>query len=479
MLKKHGFIRVGSNVPELKVADINFNTEEIIKQIEKAEKQKIQILCFPELCITGYTVNDLFYQDILIENSLKALKKIMEQTVDLNIIAIVGLPLSIENQLFNVAAVIQKGEVLGIVPKTYIPNHDEFYESRWFTSGSNFIKRNINLFGKKVAFGTDILFKDRENENICFGIEICEDLWAVNSPSNNHALNGATIIFNLSASNSLLGKSDYRKDLVKIQSAKIIAGYIYTSSGVNESTTDLVFSGQAMIYENGNLLKENEEFQFESNMIFTEIDIKSLIHDRQKYTNYMEAEENSKEYRKVDIRIYDNIESLSRKYTKTPFVPTDDKKIKVCTEILNIQSYALAKRIRSIPSKKLVIGISGGLDSSLAFLIAIRAYEILNLDKKNILAITMPGFGTTNKTLQNAKTLIEAYGITYQEIDITKACEVHFEDIGQDKNVFDVTYENAQARERTQILMDIANKENGIVLGTGDLSELATRVVYL
>lgn len=480
MLKKHGFVRVGSCVPELNVADINFNVAEMIKQIEIAEKQKIQILCFPELCITGYSVGDLFHQDILIENSLKALKKIMEQTTDFNLIAIIGLPLRIENQLFNVAAVIQKGEVLGIVPKTYIPNYNEFYEARWFTSGKKFIQKNINLFGKKVAFGTDILFQDRENENVCFGIEICEDLWAVNSPSNNYALNGATMIFNLSASNSLVGKSEYRKDLVKMQSAKTISGYIYTSSGVNESTTDLVFSGQAMIFENGNLLEENEEFQFESNMIFTEIDVKKLISDRQKHTNYMESKESSKEYRKIDIKIYDNIEKLSRKYSKTPFIPTNDKKkIKICTEILNIQSYALAKRIKNIPSKKVVIGISGGLDSTLAFLIAIKAYKILKLSKKDIIAITMPGFGTTNKTFQNAKTLIEEYGTTYKEINIKKACEVHFEDIGQNRNEFDVAYENAQARERTQILMDIANKENGIVLGTGDLSELATRMVYL
>lgn len=474
MLKKYGFVRVGAVVPEIKVADTEFNSNEIIKQIEIAQNNKIQILCFPELSITGYSCGDLFHQEVLLENSIRALENIIEATSKLNIIIVIGMPIRIENQLFNTAVVIQSGDILGVVPKSYIPNYEEFYEDRWFTSGKDFVQRNIKLLGKEVPFGTDLLFKDKENNEICFAIEICEDLWVVNPPSSNYALNGANIIFNLSASNSVLGKSDYRKDLVKMQSAKTISAYIYSSAGVNESTTDMVFSGQAIVYENGTLLKENREFNFESNMIFTEIDTKRLMNDRQKNISYMHSKDENKTYRNIEINISDDIETLSREYSKTPFVPTDDKKkIKVCNEILNIQSYALAKRIKSIPTKKIIVGISGGLDSCLAFLVAIKAYEILGLDRKDIIAITMPGFGTTDKTLQNAKRLIEEYKTSFREIDIKKACEVHFEDINQNKETFDITYENAQARERTQILMDIANKEGGIVLGTGDLSELA------
>ena len=355
-----------------------------------------------------------------------------------------------------------------------LPIYEEFYEDRWFTSGKNFVQKNIKLLDYEVPFGTDLLFKDIEDKEMCFAIEICEDLWVVNPPSNNYALNGANIIFNLSASNSTLGKSEYRRNLVKMQSAKTISAYIYSSAGVNESTTDMVFSGQSMIYENGNLLKENEEFNFKSNMIFTEIDIKTLMNDRQRNISYMHSKDENKIYRNIEIKIADNIENLSREYSKTPFVPTDDKKkITICNEILNIQSYALAKRIKDISTKKIIVGISGGLDSCLAFLVAIKAYEILGLDKKDIIAITMPGFGTTNTTLKNAKDLIQQYETTFKEIDIKHACEIHFEDIEQPKEKYDITYENAQARERTQILMDIANKEGGIVLGTGDLSELA------
>lgn len=474
MLKKYGFVRVGAVTPELKVADTEFNSKEIIRQIEIAESNEIQILCFPELSITGYSCADLFYQDVLIENSIRVLKDILETTKKVNIIVIVGMPLRIENKLFNVAIVMQHGTILGVVPKTYIPNYEEFYEERWFTSGKDILQEKIKLLDNEVPFGTDLLFKDKENEDICFAIEICEDLWVVNPPSSNYALNGANIIFNLSASNNVLGKSEYRRDLIKIQSAKTISAYIYTSAGVNESTTDMVFSGQSMIYENGKLLIEGKEFTFESNMIFTDIDTKRLINDRQRNISYMHSKDKNKAYRNIEIKIADNIKSLSREYSKTPFVPTDDKKkIKTCNEILNIQSYALARRLKSIPSQKVVIGISGGLDSCLAFLVAIKAYEILGLDKKGIIAITMPGFGTSNTTLKNAKELIEEYETTFKEIDIKHACEIHFEDIEQPKEKYDITYENAQARERTQILMDIANKEGGIVLGTGDLSELA------
>ena len=473
MLKKQGFVRVGAIVPKLKVADVEFNCNEIIKQIEIASNNKIQIAVFPELCVTGYTCQDLFEQDTLLEYAEKALNKILDYTNKLDIICIIGMPIKSENQLFNTAVVIQKGKIFGIVPKTFIPNYGEFYEKRWFASSKNANKKEIEILGQKVPFGIDLLFKDKANNEICFGIEICEDIWAVEPPSNKLALLGANIIFNLSASNEVIGKKEYRRELVKMQSAKTISGYVYCSSGVNESTSDLVFSGESMIFENGSCLANNQRFDFESNMIFTEIDTKRLANDRRKNISFM-GNPIDLEYREIEINIPDNIENLTREYSKTPFVPEDKKKIsEICEEILNIQSYGLAKRLLHTNINKTVIGISGGLDSTLAFLVIIKAYEILNLPKENIIAITMPGFGTTSRTHNNSMKLINEYGATFREINITKSSLQHFEDIGHDKNIKDVTYENAQARERTKILMDIANKENGLVVGTGDLSELA------
>ncbi len=473
MLKEQGFVRVGAVVPKLKVADTEFNCNEIIKQIEVASNNKIQIIVFPELCVTGYTCQDLFEQDTLLEEAEKALNKILDYTNNLDIICIIGMPIKAENQLFNTAVVIQKGKILGIVPKTFIPNYGEFYERRWFASSKNANKKEIEILDQKVPFGIDLLFKDKENNEICFGIEICEDIWAVEPPSNKLALLGANIIFNLSASNEVIGKKEYRRDLVKMQSAKTISGYVYCSSGVNESTADLVFSGESMIFENGSCLINNQRFNFESNMIFTEIDTKRLANDRRKNISFM-GNPVDLEYREIKINIPDNIENLTREYSKTPFVPEDKKKIsEICEEILNIQSYGLAKRLLHTNINKTIIGISGGLDSALAFLVIIKAYEVLNLPKENIIAITMPGFGTTSRTHKNSIKLINAYGAAFREIDITKSSLQHFEDIGHDKNIKDVTYENAQARERTKILMDIANKENGLVVGTGDLSELA------
>lgn len=473
MLKEQGFVRVGAVVPKLKVADTEFNCNEIIKQIEVASNNKIQIIVFPELCVTGYTCQDLFEQDTLLEEAEKALNKILDYTNNLDIICIIGMPIKAENQLFNTAVVIQKGKILGIVPKTFIPNYGEFYERRWFASSKNANKKEIEILDQKVPFGIDLLFKDKENNEICFGIEICEDIWAVEPPSNKLALLGANIIFNLSASNEVIGKKEYRRDLVKMQSAKTISGYVYCSSGVNESTADLVFSGESMIFENGSCLTNNQRFDFESNMIFTEIDTKRLANDRRKNISFM-GNPVDLEYREIKINIPDNIEDLTREYSKTPFVPEDKKKIsEICEEILNIQSYGLAKRLLHTNINKTVIGISGGLDSTLAFLVITKAYEILNLPKENIIAITMPGFGTTSRTHNNSIKLINEYGATFREINITKSSLQHLEDIGHDKNIKDVTYENAQARERTKILMDVANKENGLVIGTGDLSELA------
>ena len=473
MLKEQGFVRVGAVVPKLKVADTEFNCNEIIKQIEVASNDKIQIVVFPELCVTGYTCQDLFEQDTLLEEAEKALNKILDYTNNLDIICIIGMPIKAENQLFNTAVVIQKGKILGIVPKTFIPNYGEFYEKRWFASSKNANKKEIEILGQKVPFGIDLLFKDKENNEICFGIEICEDIWAVEPPSNKLALLGANIIFNLSASNEVIGKKEYRRELVKMQSAKTISGYVYCSSGVNESTSDVVFSGESMIFENGSCLANNERFDFESNMIFTEIDTKKLANDRRKNISFM-GNPVDLEYREIEINIPDNIENLTREYSKTPFVPEDKKKIsEICEEILNIQSYGLAKRLLHTNINKTVIGISGGLDSTLAFLVIIKAYEILNIPKENIIAITMPGFGTTTRTHNNSMKLINKYGATFREINITKSSLQHFKDIGHDKNIKNVTYENTQARERTKILMDIANKENGLVVGTGDLSELA------
>ena len=473
MLKEQGFVRVGAVVPKLKVADTEFNCNEIIKQIEVASNNKIQIAVFPELCVTGYTCQDLFEQDTLLEEAEKALNKILDYTNNLDIICIIGMPIKAENQLFNTAVVIQKGKILGIVPKTFIPNYGEFYEKRWFASSKNANKKEIEILDQKVPFGIDLLFKGKENNEICFGIEICEDIWAVEPPSNKLALLGANIIFNLSASNEVIGKKEYRRELVKMQSAKTISGYVYCSSGVNESTSDVVFSGESMIFENGSCLTNNQRFDFESNMIFTEIDTKRLANDRRKNISFM-GNPVDLEYREIKINIPDNIENLTREYSKTPFVPEDKKKIsEICEEILNIQSYGLAKRLLHTNINKTIIGISGGLDSALAFLVIIKAYEVLNLPKENIIAITMPGFGTTSRTHNNSMKLINEYGAAFREIDITKSSLQHFEDIGHDKKMKDITYENAQARERTKILMDIANEENGIVVGTGDLSELA------
>lgn len=473
MLKEQGFVRVGAVVPKLKVADTEFNCNEIIKQIEVASNNKIQIAVFPELCVTGYTCQDLFEQDTLLEEAEKTLNKILDYTNNLDIICIIGMPIKAENQLFNTAVVIQKGKILGIVPKTFIPNYGEFYEKRWFASSKNANKKEIEILDQKVPFGIDLLFKDKENNEICFGIEICEDIWAVEPPSNKLALLGANIIFNLSASNEVIGKKEYRRELVKMQSAKTISGYVYCSSGVNESTSDVVFSGESMIFENGSCLTNNQRFDFESNMIFTEIDTKRLANDRRKNISFM-GNPVDLEYREIKINIPDNIENLTREYSKTPFVPEDKKKIsEICEEILNIQSYGLAKRLLHTNINKTIIGISGGLDSALAFLVIIKAYEVLNLPKENIIAITMPGFGTTSRTHKNSIKLINEYGATFREINITKSSLQHFEDIGHDKKMKDITYENAQARERTKILMDIANEENGIVVGTGDLSELA------
>ncbi len=471
-MKKYGFVRVASCVPELKVADVTFNVEEIIRNIKEADAKEVAVIVFPELSVTGYTCSDLFFQEELLSSSKEGIKRILEETKDLDIVSIVGVPVGIRNQLFNCGMVIHKGHILGIVPKTYIPNYNEFYEKRWFATSLDLMDTEINYLDEIVPIGTDLLFQDKENIQMSFGIEICEDLWSIVPPSNDLALNGANMIFNLSSSNELIGKYDYRKNLVKGQSSKLICGYIYTSSGINESTTDVVFSGHAMIAENGQILKESNRFQFESELIIEDIDIQKINNLRMKDISYMGVKP-SKKVRNVVLDIRDS-KDIIRQYEGNPFVPKNEaKRNERCHEIFQIQACGLAKRLKHIGTNKTVIGISGGLDSTLAFLVIVEAYKKLGIDTKNITAITMPGFGTTSRTLENSKKLMEAYHVDIQEIPIVEASLLHMRDIRHDPEIHDVTYENVQARERTQILMDVANKIGGIVVGTGDLSELA------
>ena len=471
-MEEYGFIKVGACVPELKVANPKFNTEVIKKQIDLAIKNNIGIITFPELSITGYTCNDLFNQDILIEAANKSLEEIKNYSKDKKIVIIVGSPIKCDNSLYNTGVVINNGKILGIVPKTYIPNYNEFYEMRWFKSSNDLKSKEIELFGENIPIGTDLIFEADNINELKFGIEICEDVWSVSPKSNELATNGATIIFNLSASNETIGKYEYRKQLIRMQSARTITGYVYVSSGINESSTDILFSGSSMIYESGSLLKENERFDFNSNLIYSDIDVKKLLNDRIKNTSFMENVE-QKEYRKIKFSI-DKNNDIDRTYSKTPFVPINElKRGERCKEIINIQSCALAKRLKHTNIKKCVLGISGGLDSTLAFLVIVEAYKKLNIDLNNIIAVTMPGFGTTDRTYNNAITLVKKYNATLKAVDIKKACIIHYKDIEHDMSNHDITYENAQARERTQILMDIANKENALVIGTGDLSELA------
>ncbi|MGN1370894.1 MAG: NAD(+) synthase [Candidatus Coprovivens sp.] len=473
MNKKYGYIRVAASVPELKVANVTFNVEEIIKEMKNLDKEGVQIVTFPELCLTGYTCADLFSQDILIEQSLIGLDKILNETSELGIISIIGIPIVCDNQLFNCAIVVNRGEVLGIVPKTYIPNYGEFYEKRWFSTSNTLRSRTIKILGKEVPIGIDLIFRDISDKKFTFGIEICEDLWSPKAPSVEASLNGATMIFNLSASNEVIGKYGYRKNLINMQSAKTVSAYIYASSGVNESTTDLVFSGYAGISENGTMLIENQRFDFKTNHIIQDVDIQRLMNNRIKDISFMGIAANC-EYSVVDINIKDKNSNLLRKYDIYPFVPNDEsKRDERCFEIVNILACGLAKRLKHTGMKKCVMGISGGLDSTLAFLVVIEAYKKLGISNDNFIGITMPGFGTSGRTYNNAINLMKNYGVTIKEISIKDASLQHFKDIGLSPDDRSVTYENTQARERTQILMDIANKEGGLVIGTGDLSELA------
>lgn len=472
-MKELGFIRVGAIVNKLALANPLKNTEVIIKEIKKAETLGVSIVTTPELSLTGYTCGDLFLQEQLLDDSIKALEQVLNETKDIDIISILGMPLRHDNQLFNCAVVITKGKILGVIPKTYIPNYQEFYEARWFSSSKELITEEIEILGQLVPITTNILFQDKTLKEATFGIEICEDLWTVNPPSNNHALAGATMIFNLSSSNELIGKQEYRKSLVSSQSARTISAYIYASSGVMESTSDILFGGASMIYENGSILAENKRFELESNIITADIDVLKLANDRIKNRSFMKNT-NLEEYKIIKLDIKDNIKELNREYKEYPFVPSNElERNKRCEEIIEIQSTALARRLIQVGNPKCVIGMSGGLDSTLAFLVIVKAYEKLKRNPKDIIGITMPGFGTTDRTYQNSIDLVKEYGGTLKEISIKDAALLHMKDIGLPETDRSITYENIQARERTQILMDVANMENGLVIGTGDLSELA------
>lgn len=472
-MKELGFIRVGAIVNKLALANPLKNAEVIIKEIKKAETLGVSIVTTPELSFTGYTCGDLFLQEQLLDDSIKALEQVLNETKDIDIISILGMPLRHDNQLFNCAVVITKGKILGVIPKTYIPNYQEFYEARWFSSSKELITEEIEILGQLVPITTNILFQDKTLKEATFGIEICEDLWTINPPSNNHALAGATMIFNLSSSNELIGKQEYRKSLVSSQSARTISAYIYASSGVMESTSDILFGGASMIYENGSILAENKRFELESNIITADIDVLKLANDRIKNRSFMKNT-NLEEYKIIKLDIKDNIKELNREYKEYPFVPSNElERNKRCEEIIEIQSTALARRLIQVGNPKCVIGMSGGLDSTLAFLVIVKAYEKLKRNPKDIIGITMPGFGTTDRTYQNSMDLVKEYGAALKEISIKDASLLHMKDIGLPETDRSVTYENIQARERTQILMDVANMENGLVIGTGDLSELA------
>ena len=469
---KYGLIKVAAAIPGVRVADVEYNRQQIESLIAQAEGKGAEIIVFPELSLTGYTCQDLFRQQLLLDKTEEALLILLDFTRKLDVIAVIGLPVRIGSLLYNCAAVIQHGCLLGIVPKTYLPNYGEFYEKRWFASATDLIPQEIYLGGSPVMVSNEpIVF--RTCDGVGFGIEICEDVWAPLPPSNNLALAGADIILNLSATDELLGKHAYLRSLLAQQSARMMCGYVYSSCGYGESTQDVVYGGNALIFENGKLIAEASRFVLEPQMRVQQIDIDRLRADRQNNTTFRTAQDGATARIIYAKPVTPRDIELIRPVNPHPFIPADDKMGESCEEILNIQTMGLCRRLQHTHSDKAVIGISGGLDSTLALLVTVRAFDRLGLSRQGIIGITMPGFGTTDRTHKNAVLLMNALGITQREISIAKAVTQHFEDIGHDKTVHDVTYENSQARERTQILMDVANQVGGLVIGTGDLSELA------
>ena len=469
---KYGFVNVAAAVPTVKVADVEYNVQQIESLITQAEERGVEIMVLPELCITGYSCQDLFKEQLLLDHAEDGVVKLLDFTRKLNVIVIVGLPVIVNGLLYNCAAVLQGGQLLGIVPKVYLPNYGEFYEKRWFASAQDLNPTDIYFAGSPVHVSAEPqVFVTADG--VKFGIEICEDVWAPTPPSNNLALAGADVIFNLSASDELIGKHAYLKSLLAQQSARMMSGYVYASCGFGESTQDVVYGGNAIIYENGRLLEEGDRFSLEPQLKMCQIDIQALQVERRTNTTFINAQRNA-HAREIACKATAQRQfELVRNINPYPFIPKSENMQESCEEILSIQVMGLVKRLHHINGKKAVIGISGGLDSTLALLVTVKAFDKLGLDRKGIIGITMPGFGTTDRTYNNALKLMETLGVTIREISIAAAVTQHFSDINHDASVHDITYENSQARERTQILMDVANKENAIVVGTGDLSELA------
>ena len=471
----YGFYRFAAACPKMKVADTKYNTEQILECIQKAFAEDATAIVFPELCITGYTCNDLFHQELLLQNAEKSIGELVGRSnfYD-NILIAVGAPIRIDGRLYNCAVFIQSGSIIAITPKVFLPNQREFYEKRYFSSGRELLRgipQHVKLCNQNCIPITNLI----KFEKFTIGCELCEDLWVPIPPSGYLALSGATVIVNLSASDALVGKANYRRDLVCNQSARCMAGYVYASAGVHESTTDMVCSGHLIIAENGSLMAEKNSFSRESEIVYADIDVERLAMQRISEGSFQDFNPTPYDIRATHANYIRSTDELKYRYvSRTPFVPgSDERRTEVCSEIFNIQCAALAKRLEASNTKRSVIGLSGGLDSTLALLVIYQTYKLLNRPVSDILAITMPGFGTTKRTKGNAEKMAECLGVELRTIDITKACMQHFDDIGHDPNVTDVTYENVQARERTQILMDVANKEKGIVIGTGDLSELA------
>lgn len=476
-LKNFDFLPVAVAVPRVKVGNIDFNTEQIIKLAERASKAGSALVLFPELAITGYTAADLFHQRLLIDGVAGAVRWLEKATERIGSVLVVGAPVEVAGKLFNCGLVISNGKVVGVVPKSYIPGYKEFYEERWFSAARDLRVEEIDWLGRKIPAGTDLLFRISGKPEAILGIEICEDLWTPIPPSSLQVLRGANIIANLSASNDLVGKSEYRRDLVIQQSARGICGYLYSSCGVGESTTDVVFGGHAIVAENGSLLGESKRFSRENELIFSEIDLGHIAHDRAKMTSFSEGSHEfpEKKFRVVEA-LMGNLKpaNITRKFNPAPFVPADPaERDKRSEEIFSIQAAGLAKRLEQVKRPNLIIGLSGGLDSTLAMLVAAKAAELLGLPRKNIHALTMPGFATTKRTKSNAVKLAEALGVYLETIDITKGVRRQLKDIGHDLLTQDLAFENAQARYRTMTLMDRANQVGGIVVGTGDLSEIA------
>ena len=470
----YGFVKVAAAVPHVQVADCFYNIQQMEGLMRQASDKGVQIIAFPEMSVTAYTCLDLFAQQTLLKNAEQALLKLVSDTADLNILTIAGAPLVTENRLINAAIAFQAGKILGVVPKTYIPNYKEFQEQRWFTSATELRDKTVSIGDRTYPLGSHLLFTAGQ---VKVGIEICEDLWVPVPPSSLLAMEGANILVNISASNDLIGKHHYLRSLICQQSARCMAGYVYASAGFGESSTDLVFAGNGIIAENGTLLEESPRFTMQEQLVISEIDIENLQNDRQVNTSFMHGTSTLLADETITIPFVLSENSgqpvLTRSVDPHPFTPSGDALKERCEEIFQIQVAGLAKRIVHTHSRTAVVGISGGLDSTLALLVTVMTFDALNIPRNQILGITMPGFGTTDRTYTNACDLIRSLGVTLKEISIKDACLQHFKDISHNPSVHDVTYENSQARERTQILMDVANQENGLVIGTGDLSELA------